>query len=106
VNLGFLDAASLVEVLSDAAESGDDPVGNRALRRYARWRRAENAVLLGTTDTLNRLFGERSVGVSAARRLGLALVSTQPALRRALVQRALGLTGDLPAIVSSPGSLQ
>lgn len=106
VNLGFLDAASLVEVLADAAESGDDPVGNRALRRYARWRRAENAVLLGTTDTLNRLFGERSVGVAAARRLGLALVSSQPAVRRALVRRALGLAGDLPAIVSLPGSLQ
>ncbi len=105
VNLGFLDAASLVEVLGDAAGSGDDPVGNRALRRYARWRRAENAVLLGTTDTLNRLFGERSVGVAAARRLGLAIVSSQPAVRRALVRRALGLAGDLPAIVSRPGSL-
>jgi len=86
--------------------SGDDPVANRALRRYARWRRAENAVLLGATDTLNRVFGERSVGVAAARRLGLALVSSQPAVRRALVRRALGLAGDLPAIASRPGSLQ
>ena len=102
VNLGFLDAASLVEVLGDAAESGGDLAGMRALRRYARWRRAENTLLLGTTDTLNRLFGERSVGVAAARRLGLALVSAQPAMRRVLVQRALGLAGDLPAIVSRP----
>jgi 2-polyprenylphenol 6-hydroxylase len=106
VNLGFLDAASLVEVLGDAAESGGDPVGTRALRRYARWRRAENGLLLGTTDTLNRLFGERSVGVAAARRLGLALVSSQPAVRRMLVQRALGLAGDLPGIVSRPGHSQ
>jgi 2-polyprenylphenol 6-hydroxylase len=104
VNLGFLDAASLAEVLGDAAESGDDPAGTRALRRYARWRRAENALLLGTTDTINRLFGERSVGVAAARRLGLALVSAQPAVRRALVRRALGLAGDLPGIVSRPGN--
>jgi 2-polyprenylphenol 6-hydroxylase len=103
VNLGFLDAASLVEVLADAAEAGNDPAGQRALRRYARWRRAENALLLGTTDTLNRLFGERSVGVSAARRLGLALVSAQPLVRRTLVRRALGLAGDLPRIVSRPG---
>jgi len=103
VNLGFLDAASLVKVLGDAAESGDDPVGTRALRRYARWRRTENALLLGTTDTLNRLFGARSVGVAAARRLGLALVSAQPWVRRMLVRRALGLAGDLPGIVSRPG---
>jgi 2-octaprenylphenol hydroxylase len=105
VNLGFLDAASLVQVLGDAVESGDDPVGNRALRRYARWRRAENALLLGTTDTLNRLFCERSVGVAAARRLGLALVSSQPVVRRMLVLRALGLAGDLPRIVSRAGHL-
>jgi len=103
VNLGLLDAASLVEVLGEAAESGGDPAGTRALRRYARWRRAENALMLGTTDTINRLFGERGVGVAAARRLGLALVSAQPALRRALVRRALGLAGDLPGIVSRQG---
>ena len=74
----------------------------RVLRRYARWRRSENALLLGTTDTINRLFGERSVGIAAARRLGLALVGAQPFTRRMLVQRALGLTGDLPEIVSRP----
>jgi hypothetical protein len=42
------------------------------------------------------------VGVAAARRLGLALVGAQPFARRMLVQRALGLTGDLPEIVSRP----
>jgi 2-octaprenylphenol hydroxylase len=103
VNLGFLDCASLAEVLARAVESGDDPTSLRVLRRYARWRRSENALLLGTTDTLNRLFGEKSVGVTAVRRFGLAVVASQPFARRALVQRALGLAGDLPAIVSRPG---
>jgi hypothetical protein len=42
------------------------------------------------------------VGIAAARRLGLALVGAQPFTRRMLVQRALGLTGDLPEIVSRP----
>ncbi len=102
VNLGFLDCASLAEVLARAVEAGEDPASLRVLRRYARWRRSENALLLGTTDTINRLFGERSVGVAAARRLGLALVGAQPFARRMLVQRALGLTGDLPEIVSRP----
>jgi len=103
VNLGFLDCASLAEVLARAVEHGDDPTSLRVLRRYARWRRSENALLLGTTDTLNRLFGEKSVGVTAVRRFGLAVVASQPFARRALVQRALGLAGDLPAIVSRPG---
>jgi len=41
--------------------------------------------------------------VTAVRRFGLAVVASQPFARRALVQRALGLAGDLPAIVSRPG---
>lgn len=102
VNLGFLDSAALAEVLAEST-AGGEPFGLRTLRRYARWRRSENALMLGTTDTLNRVFGERSVPVAAIRRLGLSLVSSQPLLRRALVQRALGLAGDLPAVVTRPG---
>jgi 2-polyprenyl-6-methoxyphenol hydroxylase-like FAD-dependent oxidoreductase len=104
VNLGFLDCASLVEVLAVAAESGAEPAGLRTLRRYERWRRSENALMLGTTDTLNGLFRQKSVAVTAARRLGMSVVGSQPLLRRGLVQRALGLAGDLPAIVRAHGN--
>ena len=103
VNLGFLDAATLVEVLSETVAAGEDAAGSRALGRYARWRRSENSLLLDTTDTINRLFAARSVGVAAARRLGLAVVAGQPLARRMLVRRALGLAGDLPRIVTRPG---
>ena len=102
VNLGFLDAAALVEVLGDAAAAGDEPYELRALRRYERWRRSENALMLGVTDTINRLFGEKNVAFAALRRAGLALVAAQPLARRALVRRALGLEGDLPALVTRP----
>ena len=101
VNLGLLDAAALVQVLAHAEATGGEPFGTRVLRRYERWRRSENALMLGTTDTINRLFGERSVPVAAARRLGMALVASQPLLRRVLVERALGLAGDLPVLVTS-----
>jgi 2-octaprenylphenol hydroxylase len=103
VNLGFLDCASLVEVLGDAAEAGADPFGLRTLRRYERWRRSENAAMLGATDTLNGLFRQKSVVAATARRLGLSVVAGQPLLRRTLVRRALGLAGDLPALVTTPG---
>jgi 2-octaprenylphenol hydroxylase len=98
VNLGFLDCASLVQVLGAAVEAGAEPFGLRTLRRYERWRRSENAVVLGVCDTLNRLFAEKSVAVAAARRFGMALVSRQPLLRRALIERALGLGGDAPRL--------
>jgi len=103
VNLGFLDAATLVEVLGDAVAAGRDPFDLRALRRYERWRRSENALMLGAMDTINRVFGEKNVAVAGARRFGMALVAAQPLARRLFVQRALGLAGDLPAIVTRPG---
>jgi len=102
VNLGFLDCAALVEVLADAVAAGADPHGLRTLRRYERWRRSENALMLGATDTLNGLFRQKSVAAATVRRLGLSVVAGQSLLRRALVQRALGLTGDLPALVNAP----
>jgi 2-octaprenylphenol hydroxylase len=103
VNLGFLDAAALVEVLGDAVAAGGDAFALRSLRRYERWRRSENALMLGVCDSINRLFGEKNVAVAGLRRLGLGLVAGQPFARRALVQRALGLAGDLPALVTRPG---
>ncbi len=103
VNLGFLDCASLVQVLGDAVSAGEEHAGLRVLRRYERWRRSENALVLGACDGLKNLFGEKGMAVAAARRLGMQLVTSQPFLRRVLVQRALGLEGDLPAIVTRTG---
>jgi 2-octaprenylphenol hydroxylase len=103
VNLGFLDGAALVEVLGDAVAAGSDAFSLRSLRRYERWRRSENALMLGVCDSINRLFGEKNVAVAGLRRLGLGLVAGQPFARRALVQRALGLAGDLPALVTRTG---
>ena len=98
VNLGFLDCAGLAQVLAAAAARNEDMHELRVLRRYERWRRSENAIVLATCDTLNRLFTEKSVAVAAARRLGMSLVTRQPMLRRTLVERALGLGGDPPAL--------
>jgi len=98
VNLGFLDCASLVQVLADAVARGDEPHGLRTLRRYERWRRSENAVVLAICDTLNRLFTEKSVAVAGLRRFGLSVVTSQPFLRRSLIERALGVGGDAPQL--------
>lgn len=98
VNLGFLDCASLVEVLGSAVEHDEDPSGLNVLRRYERWRRSENSLVLGLTDGLNRLFGDHGLAVAALRRFGMGLVGAAPPLRRALVERALGLSGELPPL--------
>jgi 2-octaprenylphenol hydroxylase len=101
VNLGYLDGASLVQVLAAAVAQGEEPFGLRVLRRYERWRRSENAIVLGLCDTLNRVFAERSVAFAALRRFGLSVVTRQSLLRRALVERALGLGGDVPRLAAT-----
>jgi 2-polyprenyl-6-methoxyphenol hydroxylase-like FAD-dependent oxidoreductase len=87
-----------VQVLAEASARGEEPHGLRALRRYERWRRSENAVVLGLCDTLNRLFTGKSVAIAGLRRFGMSLVTSQPLLRRTLVERALGVGGDAPQL--------
>jgi len=101
VNLGFLDAACLVEVLAGAESADAEATSLRSLRRYERWRRSENSLVMGFCDGLDRLFRSRSMTLASLRRAGMAIVGGQAVTRRAFVQRALGTQGDLPAIVRS-----
>ncbi len=98
-NLGLLDCACLVEVLSGALGAGEDWTGLRVLRRYERWRRSENALMMGVVDGLSRLFAAGNPAVSSLRRLGMSVVAQQSFLRRALIERALGVRGDVPRLV-------
>ena len=59
---------------------------------------ADDAVVMGVCDTINRLFAEKSVAIAGLRRFGLSVVTSQSFLRRALVERALGVGGDAPQL--------
>jgi len=96
VNLGFLDAAALAQVLADAP-AREDPGALRTLRRYERWRRTENRGMDGAIDAFNRFLAHGQGPISTLARRGLGLVDRSGALKRLLVRRALGIDGDLPA---------
>jgi len=98
VNLGFLDAAALVEVLATAKAKGDDPGERAVLRAYERWRHGENEATLQAMDGLGRLFGNPSPAMAFARNLGLGLFDRSGPLKRAVMRRAMGLAGDLPSL--------
>jgi 2-octaprenylphenol hydroxylase len=102
VNLGFMDAASLVQVLTEARAAGAslEALGEMpVLRRYERWRKTENTAALGLVDALNRLFSNDTRSVGALRRAGLRAIEQLPLAKRMLMLRALGLAGERPAIV-------
>ena len=99
VNLGFLDAAALVDVLADTAAAGRDIGATAALRRYARRRRGDNALMQRAMDGFQWLFSNDDPLRSAVRNAGLGLTDRLPLARAVLVDHALGRRGDQPRLM-------
>lgn len=96
LNLGIRDAAALAEILTETFCRQGDLGDLSVLRRYDRWRRWENWLILGVTDTLNRLFSNRLWLLVLFRRLGLEGLRQAPPLRRLLLRLMTGQQGRLP----------
>lgn len=102
VNLGLLDAAALSEVILDAIHHGRDPGALRTLRRFERWRRGDNLLMLSAMDGINRLFSNASPLLGQLRSRGLDAVNRSGGLRQLFMRHAMGLGGDLPALAREP----
>jgi len=101
VNLGLLDAATLVDVLVGARTTGR-PLGAMAtLRRYERARRSANMEMLALMDLFKRLFSNHNPPLGLLRNLGLNLADAASPVKRLLIRRAMGLSGELPQLARS-----
>jgi 2-octaprenylphenol hydroxylase len=103
VNLGLLDAAALAEVLLDAATEELDIGSTKVLRRYERWRKGENMLMLGVMDSFKRLFGSPLLPVRLLRNAGLDLTNAVGPVKNLIARRAMGLEGDLPRLAEARG---
>ena len=99
LNMGLRDVAALAEVLADARRLGLDIGSPYVLRKYDRWRRFDNTMMLALTDGLNRLFSNDIAPLRMARDLGLAAVNRAGPLKQFLMRQAMGLTGTLPRLL-------
>jgi 2-octaprenylphenol hydroxylase len=98
VNLGFLDAAALIDAI-DHARVRDRSLGSlHILRRYERVRRGDNAAMLTAMDLFKRLFGNRNPALVGARNLGLTAVEHLPVIKPLFMKQALGLGDELPTL--------
>jgi len=97
-NQGFADGAALAEVIGAAVARRRDPGGHSVLRRYERWRRGDNALVLQTMDFFHHLFGTDQAVIADLRGLGLNLTDQIPLLKNFFLHRATGLAGDLPRL--------
>lgn len=98
-NMGLRDVAALAEVVVDARRLGLDIGSEDVLARYQRWRRFDNVLLSGVTDSLNRLFSNDIAPVRGLRDVGMGAVNAVPPLRRFFMRHAMGMVGKLPRLV-------
>ena len=98
VNLGFLDAATLVDVLLDAKRA-ERPLGSMiVLRRYERARKGNNMAMLGAMDFFKRLFSNTNPLLGLVRNIGLTMADLSGPAKQLTIRRALGLVGELPPL--------
>ena len=98
VNLGFLDAAVLAEVLLHAIERGEQPNDVRVLSRYERRRMPHNLAMMAAMEGFERLFQADPLPIRLLRNSGLNWIDELPDAKALFVRRALGLAGDLPQL--------
>ncbi|MEK6770821.1 MAG: UbiH/UbiF/VisC/COQ6 family ubiquinone biosynthesis hydroxylase [Pseudomonadota bacterium] len=98
VNLGFLDAGTLAEVLLEARRRGRDVGSFEVLRRYERARKAGNLAMQTATGAFRYLFSGRIPAMARLAGAGLSAVDRLPPLKHAFMRYAAGLTGERPPL--------
>jgi len=93
VNLGFLDAAVLAEVLLSASERGERLADVKVLSRYERRRMPHNLALMAAMEGFERLFQADQLPLRWLRNAGLKVVDQMPEAKAIFVRQALGLSG-------------
>lgn len=99
LNAGLRDVGALAEVISDAAQRGEDFASPLVMERYQQWRRFDTTTLAVATDGFNKLFSNDNPLLRAGRDLGMGIVNAIPALRRGFIREAAGLIGELPKLL-------
>ena len=103
VNIGFLDAAALVEVLVEAERKGEDIADIGVLRRYESMRRNDNLRMMTVMDLFYRFFSNDVLPVKFIRNLGLGLAERIKPAKNKVMRMAMGLEGNLPRLARGEG---
>ncbi len=98
INMGIRDAAALAQVLQIAHQQGEDIASLNVLKRYERWRKWENLIILGFTDILDRTFSNNVFPIVLVRRLGLRVLQTVLPVKSFALRLMTGLTGRAPRL--------
>ncbi|MCS2156395.1 FAD-dependent 2-octaprenylphenol hydroxylase [Scandinavium sp. H11S7] len=95
VNLGFMDAAELIDDIRRLHAQGKDFGQHFYLRRYERSRKHSAALMLAGMQGFRELFAGVNPAKKLFRDIGLKLADTLPGVKPQLIRQAMGLN-DLP----------
>ncbi|MCS2148283.1 FAD-dependent 2-octaprenylphenol hydroxylase [Scandinavium manionii] len=95
VNLGFMDAAELIDETRRLHAQGKDFGQHFYLRRYERSRKHSAALMLAGMQGFRELFAGVNPAKKLFRDIGLKLADTLPGVKPQLIRQAMGLN-DLP----------
>ena len=101
VNVGLLDAVSLAEVVVEAYQQRRDYGSYASLRRYERWRRADNQLLLNGIDLIKQFFENDKSGIQALRSFGLTATNHLHFLKNIFSRHAVGNRSGLPKLANA-----
>ncbi|MFD2231663.1 FAD-dependent monooxygenase [Alkalimarinus sediminis] len=98
VNLGFQDAATLIEVITEAHMQGKDIGLASHLQAYERLRKIENKKMMEIMDLFYHMFSNDHAPLKVLRNIGLGLADKLPFGKKKVIKYAMGLEGNLPKL--------
>jgi 2-octaprenylphenol hydroxylase len=96
VNLGLMDAAALTQVLMDARAKKKDFGELRILRRYTRWRKSDNNLIICSMRALQEIFALDSHAINLVRSFGINTIDQCSPIKNQLMNMAMGKSSEVP----------
>lgn len=91
VNLGFKDAAALVEVLSQAHAMNENLASKHTLSRYQSKRMPDNLATMAAMEGFKRLYDSQNPIFVLARNQGMRLFNQSDLLKKQIIKQACGV---------------
>lgn len=100
-NMGLLDVACLTQVIVEALQRRQDFAAYPLLRRYERWRKADNFAVIAGIDIIKNLFASDKRSFQLVRSFGLNTTNRFRILRNFFARFAVGNRRGLPQLALS-----
>ncbi|MDD5411084.1 MAG: UbiH/UbiF/VisC/COQ6 family ubiquinone biosynthesis hydroxylase [Methylobacter sp.] len=97
-NAGLLDAAAIAELVIQTRQERRPLSSSRFLRRYERWRKGDNLMMMASMDIINKTYSVTSPPFASLRSAGMNWVNNTAMVKAYFNHYAMGLRDDLPKL--------